>query len=469
MSRFQSPSESLGTLDAPRAADLISATADIALVLDRDGTITDICATSEVFAGHEVTALIGRPWIETVTVECRDKVADILAATGEDASRQRQINQRLEDGTELLVLYSTITLNAQGERLAVGKDLSSLTQLQQRLVNVQQSMERDYARLRQFETRYRMLFQSSGEAILIAHATTLRVIEANPAACRLLGTTERKLVGSGFMRWFDESVRAPLEGAIGMARLDGKPITLELGEGSLALGVTLSVFKTDSHGHLLVRLRDTDVEAVAEQPLSEQTRRLASLIESAPDGLVVTDIDGAIVAANTEFLDLAQLTGTEAAIGRTLASWLGQGSIDYQIIMASLREHGSIRLYATRLRGEFGSVTDVEVSAVPLRAGEIDCIGFAIRDIGHRVAANDEQPGLTPRSIDQLTQLVGRVPLKELVRESTELIEQLCIQAALKLTNNNRASAAEMLGLSRQSLYVKLRRYALEDEDDPAA
>ena len=41
----------------------------------------------------------------------------------------------------------------------------------------------------------------------------------------------------------------------------------------------------------------------------------------------------------------------------------------------------------------------------------------------------------------------------------------LCIEAALELTRDNRASAAEMLGLSRQSLYVKLRRYGLGDLD----
>jgi DNA-binding protein Fis len=31
------------------------------------------------------------------------------------------------------------------------------------------------------------------------------------------------------------------------------------------------------------------------------------------------------------------------------------------------------------------------------------------------------------------------------------------------MTGDNRASAAEMLGLSRQSLYVKLRRYGLAE------
>jgi DNA-binding NtrC family response regulator len=48
------------------------------------------------------------------------------------------------------------------------------------------------------------------------------------------------------------------------------------------------------------------------------------------------------------------------------------------------------------------------------------------------------------------------------------VIERLCIEAALELTADNRASAAEMLGLSRQSLYVKLRRYGLGDLDESA-
>jgi DNA-binding NtrC family response regulator len=53
--------------------------------------------------------------------------------------------------------------------------------------------------------------------------------------------------------------------------------------------------------------------------------------------------------------------------------------------------------------------------------------------------------------------------MKELVRQSTDVIERLSIEMALKLTGDNRASAAEMLGLSRQSFYVKLRRYGLGD------
>ncbi len=51
--------------------------------------------------------------------------------------------------------------------------------------------------------------------------------------------------------------------------------------------------------------------------------------------------------------------------------------------------------------------------------------------------------------------------LKELVRETTDIIERLCIEAALEMTKDNRATAAELLGLSRQSLYLKMRRFGL--------
>jgi transcriptional regulator PpsR len=90
-------------------------------------------------------------------------------------------------------------------------------------------------------------------------------------------------------------------------------------------------------------------------------------------------------------------------------------------------------------------------------------LGFTIRDVGRRLPTEGEGLKGLPQSVNQLTDLVGRVPLKEIVGETTDLIEKLCIEAALELTRDNRASAAEILGLSRQSLYVKLRRYGLGD------
>ena len=133
------------------------------------------------------------------------------------------------------------------------------------------------------------------------------------------------------------------------------------------------------------------------------------------------------------------------------------------MLIANLRQHGSVRLFATTIRGEYGATGDIELSAVSMPNGEEPYFGFTIRNVGRRLTSDTRAGRQLPRSVEQLTELVGRVPLKDLVRETTDVIERLCIEAALELTGDNRASAAEILGLSRQSLYVKLRRYGLGD------
>jgi DNA-binding NtrC family response regulator len=84
-----------------------------------------------------------------------------------------------------------------------------------------------------------------------------------------------------------------------------------------------------------------------------------------------------------------------------------------------------------------------------------------MRDIERR------HPGASPvthslaGTLSDIAQLVGRRPIKDIVGEAVDTIERMCIESALQLTHDNRASAAEMLGLSRQSLYVKLRRFGM--------
>jgi transcriptional regulator PpsR len=184
------------------------------------------------------------------------------------------------------------------------------------------------------------------------------------------------------------------------------------------------------------------------------------MFDRLPDALVVTDADGRILALNRAFIDIAQLATDEQALGESLERWFGRSGVDLGVLLANLRESGEVRSFATRLRGELGGSAEVEISATRLGAQDEPAFGFALR---RRRTAEGRSPRALTRSVEQLTELVGRVSLKELVRETTDVIERLCIEAALELTRDNRASAAEMLGLSRQSLYVKLRRYGLGD------
>ena len=164
-------------------------------------------------------------------------------------------------------------------------------------------------------------------------------------------------------------------------------------------------------------------------------------------------------------MDLVQAANEEQTRGKSLERWLGRSGTDIDVLFANLRTNNLVRHFSTTLRGDFGATEDVEVTAVALPGGEPPCLGFTIRSAGWRVGKDRLGGRELPRTAEQFTDLVGRVPLKSLVRETTDLIERLCIEAALELTRDNRASAADMLGLSRQGLYAKLRRYGLGDLD----
>ena len=158
------------------------------------------------------------------------------------------------------------------------------------------------------------------------------------------------------------------------------------------------------------------------------------------------------------------MPGEEQARGESLERWLGRPGVDLNVLLAQLREHGSVRLFATTLRGAIRH--DHRSRALGRGAARRRARRASASRCATSVARLAQRSGRAPplpRSVEQLTELVGRVPLKGIVRETTDIIERLCIEAALELTQDNRASAAEMLGLSRQSLYVKLRRYGLGD------
>ena len=468
MRQFEAPELALGALSAAVAGRLIASAADVALLIDDDGVIRDLAFSSDDLLAEGYHEWLGKPWAQTVTVESRPKVEALLRDSKANAApRWRHINHPSAVGADLPLSYSAVSLRQEGRgasagySVAFGRDLRANAALQQRLVSAQQSMERDYWRLRHMETRYRSLFEVASEAVLILESTSLKLEEANPAAARLLGDGVRR-PGWSLVESFESAGSDAVRNLLAGVRATGRAgqVRVKLTGGG-EHEVAVSIFRQEKAAHLLVRLSPT--QAATPSAALDGQQMLLALVESAPDAFVVTDLDGVILAINQAFLDLAQLPTREQALGESLANWLGRTGVDLNVLINNLRQRGAIRLFATSLRGQFGSASEVEISAVAVADGERPCLGFTIRDVGRRLKTDVRSTPEMPRSVGQMTELVGRVPLKDIVRDTTDLIEQLCIEAALELTGDNRASAAEMLGLSRQSLYVKLRRFNLGD------
>jgi len=469
--RFHQAERFFDRLDADMVSRLITAAADVVLVIDAQGVIQDAAFGSEELLGHGFIQWMGKPWSQTVTVESKPKVAAMLRDLGSDKGpRWRHLNQYSGDGTELPLSYSLVRLAGSSHSdaphaIAFGRDLRPQAALQQKLVTAQRSMERDYWHLKHVETRYRLLFQVSSEALLILDATTEKLEDSNPVAQMLFGEALSK-PGWNLSHSLDKRSNTALSEVFSGLRASGQasPIDVRLVHSNSEVSVSVSLFRQEQSSHFLLRL--VPKNKLAETSAVAATKQvLAEVMESAPDAFVVTDLSGNVLTANRAFLQLAQVSNEALVRGESLERWLGRAGVDLSVLISNLRQRDVVRLFATRMRGDYGSTTDVEISAVAVTTGEQRCLGFTIRDVGLRLSSEVKPSRELPRSTDQMTDLVGRVPLKDIVRETTDLIEQLCIEAALELTGDNRASAAEMLGLSRQSLYVKLRRFNMGDLD----
>lgn len=449
--------------DGAAAVEIAAAIADIVVVVDGEGFVRDLKASPGVAIARDAEAWRGKRWIETVAPDSRNKAASLLSEAGKGrTAAPREINHSSADPLATIPIRYSAVRGTKGDIVIAGRDLSALAEIQQQLVQAHQAMERDYARQRASETRYRALFQMTGEPILIADLASRKVTEANPAAVRALATSSGRLAGRLLASLFEPAGAADLDGlmsraAIGNGAVEARVVSATSGQSFLA---TASLIRSGGSTLVLVRLAPTDGRAIE----TNDTSHVMELIAKLPDGFVVTDLSGLILEANAAFLELGQAASVEQVRGRSLGDWLGRMGIDFPSLTATLREHGTVRNFPTIVRGAFGITETVEVSAVLVEDGELPCYGFVLRAGPRPVAPNGHAAAAIPRSVDQFIELVGRVSLKELVRETTDIIERLCIEAALEMTKDNRATAAELLGLSRQSLYLKMRRFGFMDE-----
>ncbi len=434
---------------------------DVKLVLDRDGVILEAtCAVQN----EDLRPWIGRPWLDTVVDPGRAKVERIVAdARSAGVSAFRQVNQRFPSGLELPIEYTAVRQGRKG-LVAIGKSLQAVADLQSRLNAAQQAMERDYWKLREAETRCRLLFDRSHEAVLVVRAEGLDIVEANPVARSVLGILQplpEADSGQPLLPELAPEDRRALERMLNRIRDKGKApgILIHLGADARPWMVRASLLPShDGLGYLL-QLSSADLAAPA--PGCELD--VDDLVEGAPDAFVAIDAVGSVLRANRSFLDLVQMGEEASVVSQPLGRWLGRAGADLTVLINHVREHSPVRHFGTTLQGELGASTEVEVAASAAGDGSDPSIGVWIRDIGARLplAPEDESLG---SDLAVLTEAIGRKSLPELVKEAVAALELHYIEAALELTDGNRTAAAQLLGVSRQSLHAKLNRYGSNGE-----
>ena len=454
----------IAALSNDEAQLLLAAAADIVVAVGPDMRVQDVAYRDPTLTDYAPAEWIGREFTACVTPESTDKARALVSgALGGRVLVGRQVNHPHIGGNDarhnadLAVTYRAVAVGRGRHFLLLGTDMRPITELQSRLVRTQLDLDRDIRSLREAETRYRLLFSLADAPLLIVREDDQQVVDANERAGALFGRPARKLAGMTLPALFARSDQTDVAAKLAAIAARGRSGRIDgaVGKGDESVALVIEPYREIGGNQLLVRgLTDAEAE-LAEPP----TGGLRAVIAAMPDGVLVIDRGGYVIDANDAALDFVRLSSRDRLIGRRADRWIGGTTVDMQVLLSNLRDEGSIRRFATVVRDELGGQTAVDISATRAADGGDPVYGIVLRE----AMSFEPEVETQPYGTSQFTDLVGRVSLRDLVRDTADIIEKLCIEEALRQTENNRASAADMLGLSRQSLYMKLKRYGLED------
>ncbi len=446
--------------------DIIANAADIAIVISDVGQVLSVLVNPHHAGFGRVDQWEGRDVREFLTGESVPKLERRLAeiTQGQIGGRPIELNHSDEQDWEFPIRYTLHRIGPDGTLLLLGRDLRPVAEMQQQLVRAQMALERDYETQRDYDTRFRVLMEASRDAVVFVALASGRVLEANAAAAALIGLSADELKGAVLAQEFESKRRDEFISSLtasGIAEASA-PIEVVARRSRKRLLLTPSVFRAAGERMLFARLENAEE---VEQVSDELTDNLAALYQKGVDGIVFTDREGIIRAANEAFLNLTDAAHATMVKGKPLADFLVRGVVDTKVLIDNAARTGHMRLYAARLQSAFGSQVAVEISATYLNDRARPAIVFVIRDASRAEAVRKSGATVTDEGVKSVMELVGSATLKDIVAETTDVVEKMCIETAVQLTNNNRVAAAEMLGLSRQSLYVKLRKYGILSRD----
>ncbi len=346
-----------------------------------EGDYVDVNDSLCQLIGYSRDELIGRRAIDLgiLTPERRAPVVQELVTRGSLGKRSQVLRHR--SGEERQVLVSAQLEEHEGRlyTVAVIQDLTDYIRTQDALQAT--------------ETRFRLFFDSVPLPVWVFDIDTLRILDANPAACAAYGYSIDELLSmtvmdirpneerDRFREYTTQLAQWPTNSSIWRhEKKDGTPMdviitgcTLELG----GRGVRLSV------------LRDITQQLAAERALIDSERRLQLITELSTDGIWDFDVRAGAVHLNEAFRRIygaPQEEGDAAAtvswwqsrihpddraavIGRLQAATAGTGdtwSAEMRLLRADNVHYATVIARGHILRDEDGQVTRITGAMVDI-------------------------------------------------------------------------------------------------------
>ena len=163
--------------------------------------------------------------------------------------------------------------------------------------------------LQQSESRYRLLFESSLDAIFMAAPPDFRLVMANPSTYKLLGYSEQQLRHLSLHQLHRPEDWPRLSERYALAE-KGRPFEpedcqiLDAAGHPLYCIVSALPFEFEGQKLIMCNARDITARKKAEEDLEQSFSILRGTLESTADGILVVDTEGRIISYNQKFLQM---------------------------------------------------------------------------------------------------------------------------------------------------------------------
>jgi len=160
--------------------------------------------------------------------------------------------------------------------------------------------------LKASELRYRRLFETAQDGILILNADTGKIDDVNPFLTDLLGYTREQLLGNKLWEIgpFRDTKASKAEfrelQREAYIRYDDLPLETSAGK-SINVEFVSNVYQVNGGKVIQCNIRDITKRKRAEEELRSNEVRLRGVVESTADGLLVVDRNGRVMIQNARF------------------------------------------------------------------------------------------------------------------------------------------------------------------------
>jgi PAS domain S-box-containing protein len=257
-----------------------------------DGRILDVnCAFVECFRGATRESLL-RTSAEDLFVDPRDRGRGATLLQSRDVVRDFEAQMRRLDGT---------TFWARGSLRAERSAARHLISWEGLIEDVTERRSAEQ-KLQASEMRYRRLFETAKDGILILDADTAEIVDVNPFLCDLLGLSRKEVLGMklwevGPFRDVPTS-KANFRELQQLEYIRYEDLPLESADGlRIDVEFVSNVYQADGKKVIQCNVRDITQRTRGAEAHAVLTRA----VEQASDSIVITDPQGAIVYVNPSF------------------------------------------------------------------------------------------------------------------------------------------------------------------------